>query len=233
MPFESDYDLVLDGTNGDLDVTRVSATVGSSVFDVSGHVVWTPGRPGRHVALAAKTGRRTDVSDVLRLIVDADRPPVGGPLTLEATLDVPPGPTAGFDRLVVDGTVALDRARFVNGAAQRAVDDLSRKGQGRLTDAGIRGVGSRLSARVHLAHRRLSPHTVTFSAPGVTVAAAGTYSVDSEVMDLHAVARLDAPVSKTQTGARRWLLRPLDPLWQRRGAGSRVVLDVRGPAASP
>lgn len=233
VAFEADYDLVLDGTSGDLEVTRLSATLGTSLFDASGRLSRTRGRPGRDIALTVTAGRQADVSDVLRLIVDAERPPMTGPLTLEATLSLPSGAADVFDRLVVDGTLELDPMRFMNAAAQSAVDDLSRKGRGRPTDLGLRDVDSRLSGQVRLAHRQLSLHGVTFSAPGVTVAAAGTYDLDSEVLAFHGVARLDASVSKTQTGARRWLLRPLDPLWRRRGAGSRVVPDVRGTRRAP
>jgi hypothetical protein len=52
-------------------------------------------------------------------------------------------------------------------------------------------------------------------------------------LNFRGVARLDARASRTQRGARRLLLLPVDPLLRRDGAGTRLVLDIRGTKTEP
>ena len=80
-----------------------------------------------------------------------------------------------------------------------------------------------MQGRVVLRRRDLALRTVRFTVPGVTIDAAGGYGLVSERLDFHGIARLDASVSRTQTGARRVLMRPLDPLLSKDGAGTRLV----------
>jgi hypothetical protein len=74
---------------------------------------------------------------------------------------------------------------------------------------------------------------VHFEVPGVVIDAAGGYSLATEQMNFRGIARLDARMSRTQTGAKRVLMIPLDPLLSRDGAGTRVVLDISGTRNAP
>ena len=64
---------VLDGTNGDLFLTKVVTTLAESVFETSGKVLRVPGKRGRHITLTVKTPARADIGDVMRLLVDGER----------------------------------------------------------------------------------------------------------------------------------------------------------------
>ena len=64
--------------------------------------------------------------------------------------------------------------------------------------------------------------------PGVRIDAAGGYGLASEQLNFRGVARLDAGMSRTLTGARRVLLWPFDPLLRKDGAGTRLVVDIGG-----
>lgn len=233
LAMSTTYEAVFDGTNGDLFLTRVATTLADSSFETSGRVLRVKGAGGRHLSLAVKTGSRADVADVMRLLVDGARPPLTGALSLEATLDLPPGAGEVLDRILIDGTFRLARAWFANTTVQGKVDELSRRGQGRPTDSAVVRVPSGMRGRVRLRARHLTLSSVVFEAPGATIAAAGSYGIATEQLRFRGVAKLDAAASRTQTGARRFLLRPLDPLLSRQGAGTRLVLNVRGTRSAP
>ena len=44
---------------------------------------------------------------------------------------------------------------------------------------------------------------------------------------------LKASASDTLTGFKRWLLKPLDPLFRKNGAGTRLVIRVEGTQDQP
>ncbi len=233
LTMSTTYEAVFDGTNGDLFLTRVATTLADSTFETSGRVTRVKGTGGRHLSLLVKTRERADVADVMRLLVDGARPPLKGQLSLDATLELPPGASEVLDRIVVDGTFRLARTRFANAGVQGKVDELSRRGQGRPADLAVAQVPSDMRGRVRLHDRRLTLSSVVFAAPGATIAAAGSYGIATEQLRFRGVARLDAAVSRTQTGARRLLLRPLDPWLAQQGAGTRLVMDVRGTRSAP
>ena len=233
LTMSTTYEAVFDGTNGDLFLTRAATALADSTFETSGRVTRVQGTSGRHLSLVVKTRDRADVADVLRLLVDGARPPLSGQLSLDATLELPPGASEVLDRIVVDGTFRLARTRFANPDVQGKVDELSRRGQGRPADVAVAQVPSDMRGRVRLHDRRLTLSSVVFAAPGATIAAAGSYGIATEQLRFRGVARLDAAVSRTQTGARRLLLRPLDPWLAQQGAGTRLVMDVRGTRLAP
>jgi hypothetical protein len=196
-------------------------------------VLRVKGVRGRHVAITVKTTDPANIGDVLQLLVDGGRPPLAGQLTLDGTLDLPPGPRDVLDRLTIDASFRLDQVRFANPGVQAKVDELSRRGQGKPGETTIAQVPSAMHGRARLRGPRLSLSSVIFTAPGATIDATGTYGLASEKLSFRGVAKLEATMSRTQTGVRRWLMRPLDPFLRKQGAGTRLVIDVRGTKAEP
>jgi hypothetical protein len=233
LPMNATFDAAFDGTSGDLYLTRVATTLGSAAFETSGQVLRKRGVRGRHVRLAVKTPDEVELAELLKLLIDGRRPPVSGRLALDATLTIPPGATDLIDRLSAAGTFRISQARFANADVQAKVDDLSRRGQGRPGDTTIARVGSSMRGRVSIQASHLALRTVHFEVPGVAIDAAGGYGLANEQMNFRGVARLDARMSRTQTGAKRVLMLPLDPLLSRDGAGTRVVLDISGTRNAP
>ena len=64
-------------------------------------------------------------------------------------------------------------------------------------------------------------------------ALAAVHQLQTEVLDFRGVVRLAAAASQTQTGIRSWLLKPFDPLLRRDGAGTRLVVTVKGTRDAP
>jgi hypothetical protein len=185
------------------------------------------------VNLTVKSPRNSKAADIMRLLIDGQRPPVSGLLGLNATVDIPPGKADVLDRLSLSGTFELEAARFINDRVQSVLDDMSRRGQGRPDGDDIQRVPASIHGAVRLHRRELGVDRVALSVPGARIDAEGRYSLVSEALGFRGVTKLDARFSQTQSGAKRILLKPLNPLFARDGAGTRVVLDVRGTRNAP
>jgi len=62
---------------------------------------------------------------------------------------------------------------------------------------------------------------------------AGTYALEPRAMNLSGQVRLVASASQTQTGFKSWVLKPFDPLFRNKGAGTLIAIHVRGTADKP
>jgi hypothetical protein len=232
-PMTATFEAAFDGSSGDLFLSSLLTTVGQSAFNTTGSITRQKGVRGRHVHLAVSTPDPVELADVLRLLVDGQRPPASGRLTLDAAIEMAPGEADVIDRLDVAGTFGVTGATFVNRAVQEKVDDLSRRGRGRPDDTTIRGVGVAMRGRVAVRKTHLTLQDIRFAVPGAEIDAAGRYGLASERLDFRGVVRLDVGMSRTLTGAKRVLLRPLDPLLSKDGAGTRLVLEIRGRRSDP
>lgn len=231
MPLEVSFEALFDATNSDIRLSRVDARAGDAVMRATGHVVRSKGARGRHVALHTTSPASSDAGDLLRLFVDAEPPALGG-LAMEATVDLPPGDGDVLNRLTASGTFDLQRARFTNPRMQDVLDDLASKGLGRPGDP-LDRVKARLRGTLRLANRELAVSLVRLGVPGVSVEGAGGYSLRTQRIGFRGVTRLDARLSQTQRGMRRWLLKPFNGLLAHGGAGTRLVLDIRGSRRAP
>jgi hypothetical protein len=232
LPLVVDYEAVVDATKSDVVINKARATAGGAIVEASGHVVKHKGTAGRHVQLTVRSPSRSNAGDLLRLFVDGSRPPISGTLGLTADVDLRPGTDDVLDRLSFSGTFTLEGARFANAKIQHALDELSNRGLGRPKDASLR-VPASIRGAVRLQRRQLGVRQVTLTVPGARIDAAGRYSLKDQSLGFHGIARLDARLSRTQSGLARVLLRPLDPFFARDSAGARVVLDVRGTRQNP
>jgi hypothetical protein len=231
LPLSADFEALFDATNSDVHVTRMTLAAGRAQLEATGHVVRARGDRGRRITLHL-TAPDTDIADLLRLTIDGRRPPASGRAQLDIALDLPPGDAPVLSRAHVRGRFDVRDARFINPKVQGALDEVSRRGRGQPDDDAT-GVAARLRGRMALAGGRLAFSAVALHVPGAAIAGAGSYSLPDETLDFHGVASLEARLSRTQRGLKRFLLRPFDRLLARDGAGTRVVMDVRGTRSAP
>ena len=69
--------------------------------------------------------------------------------------------------------------------------------------------------------------------PGAGVDLTGDYNLGSDALDFHGTLRLEAKVSETMTGWKRWLLKPVDPFFAKKGAGTLLKIQVTGTSKEP
>ena len=232
FPLVVTYDAVVDATNGDTILERVDGMLGPSRIAARGEIVKVEGVKGRRITLDTQT-RGGRLEDFVRLTTRVKSSPLTGIIDVDARLDIPPGDRDVIDKMVLAGTFTVAKARFTSESIQNRVDELSRRGMGRPTDTNIDDVASNFRGTFHLRDARLNLRPLTFNVEGASVRLAGYYDANSEVMDFQGELRLEAKVSQTQTGWKRFVLKVFDPMLDGKGAGTVLPISVTGTREQP
>ena len=233
VPLQTKFDAVVDGTDGDTYLNAVSGSFLNTALTSSGAVVGAEGVKGRTVKVHVKIedGR---IEDVLRLAVRSEQPLMRGRLALHADLNLPAGPADVMDRLAIAGEMAVVAARFTDGVVQEKISNMSARARGLDPDARADNVASDLRAKFSLDRGVLALHGVSFGIPGATVQAAGTYGLFTEAMAFDGTVRMKATVSEAAGGGiKGTLLKAIDPLFRKNGAGAVIPIRIRGTRKQP
>ncbi len=100
-------------------------------------------------------------------------------------------------------------------------------------DESIQDVPIILAGTFSLANANLSFSTLRFEVPGADAEVKGSYGLGSEALDFTGDVRLQAKVSQTMSGAKRVLLKPVDPIFSRHNAGTYLPVNVSGTRDNP
>ncbi len=232
LPLTTAYEAVVDGTKGDVELTRVNVHLGQSAFVAAGVVEGTKGIKGKRVVVNVKSNN-ANLGELLRFVSKGAQPPAYGQLVIDTAFDLPQGKEPVLSRLQLEGSVRAERVTFTNDAVQDKIDLLSRKAQGKPKDMTIDEVASRMSTKFALKNGLFRYQGLSFKVQGADVRLNGTHSLRSKALNLAGEVRLDATVSQTMTGFKSWLLKPFDPLFRKNGAGTRLVIRVEGTQDQP
>ena len=232
VPLTTRFAAVIDGTTGNTVLTRVDAMLGQSPMVVSGSVIGSPGVPGRTIAINAAISKGR-LEDVLRLAVKGEPPPLKGTIDVTTRILLPPGERDIIDKLQLDGTFRIAAARFASLSIQSKLKDLSKRGRGRPEETGGPSVVSDLAGPFTLKHTVMTLPKLSFAIPGARILLSGSYDLRQERLDFLGTVRLQATVSQTVTGVKRYLLKPLDPLFRRDGAGTVLPIHIGGTRNDP
>ena len=231
LPLETQFEVVVDGTNGNTVLNPVEAKLGGTHLRTSGGVIRHEGEIRRTIDLDVSMPRG-DMRDILRLAMSGP-PLMEGQIFLAARVQIPPLDQRVREKLVVDGRFQVSRGKFLRPGVQDKVDTLSRRGQGQPNNEGIDDVFSRMSGQFRLDDQVIVFRKLTFAVPGAVVDLAGKYDLAQDAIDLHGHLKLTAKVSQTMTGWRRWLLKPVDPIMAKEGAGTYIAIKVQGSSKEP
>ncbi len=244
MPLHTHFHAIVDGLNGNTYLEPVYAVLGHSHIVARGQVTRAPkpgepGQYGRRVQLDIAV-RPADIADMLRLAAKND-PPVlrRGALQLFAKLDLPPGGATVAHRMHLVGRFTISNATFSNEKIQADLEQLSLRGQGlpvqakEAAAAGLHSVQSQMVGNFDLADAKMTLDGLNYSVPGAAVELDGVYTLDGSQFDFHGKARLQAKLSQMVTGWRSLLLMPVDPLFNKHGAGTEVPFSVSGTKGEP
>lgn len=231
VPLTTRFHAIVNGTNGDTRLEPVIATLGRSRFEVRGAVARDRNETRKTVTLDAKF-LNGFIEDALRLAMKGE-PILRGPLTLNVKIEVPPGKGPIAERLRLDGEFFLKDAHFTTATVQEQIDSLSRRGQGRPRDAAVAEVPADLEGAFVMGDGRIDFSRLRFIVPGAAVDLTGGYGFRSEELDFHGTLKLDAKVSQTMSGWKRWVLKPADPFFAKQGAGTLLKIQVVGSRAQP
>ena len=228
----TEFHAIVDGTTGNTLLDPVRAKIESSPVAARGGVFRATGVERRTVLLDA-TGTHAKLEDLLRLAVKAGTPPLTGWVNFKTRIDIPPGGGSISDRLKLDGRFDVSSARFSKLNVQQKLLALSRRGRGAPEEQGQGSVVFDLRGKFVLRNGLMTFSNLTFGVPGALVQLNGTYQLRGEAIDFRGTLRLQAKLSQTVGGWKSILLKPVDPLFAKRGAGTFVPIKVTGTGSDP
>ena len=228
------FKAIVDGTNGDTILERVEAKLNESAITAKGAVIRAQDVKGRHVELDVSLDNAR-LEDLMQLAVKAAKPPLVGRVNLTTHMLLPAGPEDVVQRLQLDGRFELAQARFTNLNVQRQITTLSRRGRGEEGNEGADNerVVSNLRGRFKLANGALTFSELTFAVPGSIVQLHGSYNLHSEEMNFQGELLTDATLADMTSGVKSLLARLAQPLFRRKGGGTRLPIRISGPRSKP
>ena len=232
VPLHTTFEAVVDGTDGDTYLNSVSASFLKTSLTARGAVVGAQGVKGRTVQVHVKIddGR---IEDLLRLTVKADEPAMTGALVLHADLDLPAGAADVMDRLRLTGQFEVAGVRFTSREVQARISDLSERARGLDPDEHSQNVASNLKGQFDLRRKVITLRDTTFGIPGARVQVAGTYGLTTEALQFDGTVRMRATVSQAAGGVKGVLLKAVDPIFRKDGAGAVLPIKIRGSRMEP
>lgn len=231
MNLRTKYHAVIDGGNGNTLLDPVEATLGRTRFTARGGVVRGKGEAGKTVDLDVQF-QEGHIEDLMRL---AMKGPVmmKGPIALKVRMVLPPGKGEPTDKLRLTGTFVLENGDFTSATVQQKIDSMSSKAQGKPKDPSVNEVRANLAGSFAMANGVIQFPSLGLNIPGADLDLAGQYTFSSESIDFRGRLRLDAKISQTQTGWKRWALKPVDRFFSKEGAGTLLKIKIDGTRDDP
>jgi hypothetical protein len=233
VPLQTDFWVIVDGTNGDTYLKSVTAHYLHTTLQVSGKVVDEyPNIKGRTIVIdAVSEGAR--VEDLMLLTTKGPRPLMTGSVRMKTKVVIPEGDPDLIERLQLHGQFAIDDIEFTDSTTQGKIDSLSRRGQGQPKDMHISEVQSQMNGNFGMKDAVVDFANLDFGVTGARINLNGTYNVDSESIDFHGKLKLQAKLSQTTTGMKSFFLKAIDPFFKGKDAGTVVAIKITGTKENP
>jgi len=231
VPLSTRFDVLVDGTNGNTILRPVFGTLGRTNFNTSGGIIKHENDAARAISLDVSMPNG-DLGDVLRLAMKG-APFMVGTISLKTKIDIPPLTSKVKEKLLLDGNFQLSNGKFLRSSIQDKIDGLSRRGQGQPNNEEIDEVVHRMRGVFRLDNEVMTFKSLSFAVPGAAVDLAGDYNLRRDTLDFRGTLKLQAKVSQTMTGWKRYALKPVDPFFSKNGAGTFLRIKVDGTADDP
>jgi hypothetical protein len=233
----ADFHAFVDGTNGDVQLDRVTAAFLKTRVLASGKVA---GRPGQHgkttsVDLSVRDGQ---IQDVLRLFVRGAKPPFSGVTNFHAQVTIPPGERPFVEKVRLAGDFGVEGGEFAKASTQKDIDTLSDKSRGvkpgeEQENEDSERVISDVAGHVELRNATATFANASFHIPGAFARMNGTYNLESQVVNLHGTLKTEAELSQMTSGFKSVLLKPFNVFFKKKHAGAVVPVHLIGTYKDP
>ncbi len=235
MALHTDFQAVVDGTNGNTYLDMVTAKFLHTTLVTKGKVVDEyPKVKGRTIVMdTVSTSAR--IEDLLFLAVKANPPVMTGEANLKAKILIPEGNSDLLERLRIAANFGVSKAEFTSDSVQGKIDSLSRRGQGQPKNVDLTAT-SDLRGAFEMTGGDIRFSRLGFSVPGADIQMAGTYSVDSTQLNFRGKLELQAKLSQTVTGVKSFFLKAVDPFFKGKNgekAGTVLPIKVTGTKDQP
>jgi hypothetical protein len=231
MPLTASFQALVDGENGNTTLRPVWARLGRTEFVTSGTVMKHEKESRKAIELDVDMPKG-DIQDLLRLAMKGD-PFLTGDINLKAHIKIPPLTGSVQQKLVLDGRFEVGSGHFTRVNVQKTLDALSRHAQGRPSDQSIDDVFSSMSGVFHMEDQRIAFQSLGFGVPGAQVDMHGTLGLQPDSLDFHGSIKLQARISDMLTGWKKWVAKPIDPFFEKNGAGTFLKIKIGGSTKSP
>jgi hypothetical protein len=236
LPIHSTFHAVVNGTNGDIILEKVTSTLLHTAIATKGRITGTPKGHGKTTSLDFSV-RQGHIQDFLRLLVRRPTPALTGTTTFTAHVTVPPDGRPFLQELQIDGDFDIDEGHFTSADTQTQIDNLSQSARGKKREESSEGatenVISGLQGHVHLRDGIATLTGFSLWVPGAHAKVSGTYNLINEKVDFHGVLGTDSKLSQTTSGLKSIFLKPFDSLFKGRKRAAVVPVKLTGTYSNP
>jgi hypothetical protein len=231
VPLKTRFQVKVDGTNGNTTLQPVVARLGVTDFTTSGGIVKHERDSRRTISLEAHMPNG-QLADVLRLAMKGE-PFMEGIISLDTKVDVPPLSGKVKEKLMLDGRFTISQGKIRKSHIQEKIDGLSRRGQGQPSNREIDEVLSNIVGVFKMQEEVIQFDSLSFAVPGAAIGLEGSYDLGQDAIDFRGALKLNAKVSETMSGWKRWILKPVDPFFAKNGAGTFLRIKIQGTKDDP
>jgi hypothetical protein len=233
MALHTDFDAIVDGTNGDTYLNKVTARFLHTTLLVSGKVVDEDREIKGRTILLDVVSQDAQVQDLIRIATKGSEPLMTGAVRLRTKISIPEGNPDLIDRLQLRGQFGIGDIQFTNSSVQGKIDSLSRRGQGEPKDMDISSVISDMKGDFGMRTAVLNFSDLQFGVAGAAINLTGTYNLDTGQLDFHGKLKLKAKLSQTTTGVKSFFLKAVDPFFEGKDAGTVLAIKITGTKDNP
>jgi len=233
MALNTEFDAIVDGTNGNTYLKSVNAHFLHTSLMISGEIAKYSGQADRKISLKV-ISQSARVEDLLKIAVKSPNPMLTGDASINTKVDLRLHHGQNiFDRLALSGRFGITEAKFTSSDTQNKINSLSQKALGRPGDTSADDAASDFEGNFTLKDGVMDFTSLQFAVAGAAVKLNGSYDLRGESVDFHGTLRMNAKLSQTTTGAKSVLLKFVDPFFAKDGAGALLPIKIQGSRANP
>ena len=230
----SNYQVVIDGTNGDTSLTRVESHFGRTTVISEGDVKGHPGQHGKTAMLSVSVSQGR-IEDLLRLFTGSVQPAETGDVRFATKVELPPGPQAFLRRLRLDGELGIGSGRFASPKVQVPVNRLAESSRGeskKEEEVDASTVLSNLNGRFSTNGGIAKLSQVSFTEPGTLAQIDGTFNLVDKSLNLRGVLTTDGKLADTTSGFKSVVVKALGPFITKKSV-TVVPFSITGTSSKP
>ncbi len=235
LPLSTEFDAVVDGTDGDTILGNVKSSVLRSMVFSKGSVAGKEGQKGKTTALDmwVQNGR---IQDLLLLFVKAPHAAMSGNINLRAKVEVPPDSRPFLDKLRMDGDFGIGAGKLANTTNQGAINKISESARGETKQEQAvdpQTVLSDLKGHAVVRNGIATLSHVSFRVAGAVAAVTGTYNLINEQIDLHGQLETNGKLSDATSGFKSLMLKVVNPFFKKKHGVKVIPFKITGTYGHP
>jgi AsmA-like C-terminal region len=210
---QSDFQAVVNGTDGDTFLKSVHVSFGHTNIIADGSVISEPNHGGVTTLLHASVANGR-IEDLLTMFIASRASPLAGAISLHTAVRLHSGSRSFLERLEMSGDFESTGDRYRNPATQGAIDRLvqSARGETKKQEDADQGTAlSRLTGHVTVQNGVAQVANLTLHAPETKARMDGTYNLITKDVNLTGTLQTDGKLSDTQQGFKSIALKVITP----------------------